>query len=299
MKLSLSARERIFASALILPCLLFVAVFAFYPIFYSLYLSLHRIILSLPGLKQPFVGLENYRQLLHDPVALHSLTNTFLFVFTSTFFEILFGLVIALIINRHFKGRGFVRAAVLVPWAIPTVVASQMWRFIFNDNYGLLNYLLFGSGVSSYKAWLADPFFAFSAIVVADVWKTSSFAALIILAGLQTIPEELYEAARIDGAGAWRRFRDITLPLIKPALLIALLFRTMDAFRVFDLVYVMTQGGPADSTNVLQFYGYKKIFAEGLMGYGSTISVLVFLVTFAVSLFYIRTIGSGLLQEKA
>jgi multiple sugar transport system permease protein len=299
MKLSLPARERIFAASLIMPCLLFVAVFAFYPILYSFYLSLHRIILSLPGLKQPFIGLANYRQLLHDSVALHSLANTFAFVFASTFFEILFGLIIALIINRHFRGRGIVRAAVLVPWAIPTVVASQMWRFIFNDNYGLLNYLLFGADVSGYKAWLADPFFAFAAIVAADVWKTSSFAALIILAGLQTIPDELYEAARIDGAGAWNRFRSITLPLIKPALLIALLFRTMDAFRVFDLVYVMTQGGPADSTNVLQFYGYKKIFAEGLMGYGSTISVLVFLVTLSVSLLYIRMTGSRILGEKA
>lgn len=299
MKLSLPVRERIFAASLILPCLLFVTVFAFYPILYSFYLSLHRIILSLPGLKQPFVGLANYGQLFHDPVALHSLMNTFAFVFTSTFLEILFGLVIALVINKHFRGRGIVRAAVLVPWAIPTVVASQMWRFIFNDNYGLLNYLVFGKHVSGYRAWLAHPFFAFSAIVVADVWKTSSFAALIILAGLQVIPDELYEAARIDGAGAWVRFRSITLPLIRPALLIALLFRTMDAFRVFDLVYVMTQGGPADSTNVLQFYGYKKIFAEGLMGYGSTISVLVFLVTFCVSLFYIKMTRSRLLRERA
>jgi multiple sugar transport system permease protein len=299
MKLSLPERERIFAAFLLLPCLLFVSVFAFYPILYSFYLSLHRIILSLPGLKRPFIGLENYRELFRDPVALHSLTNTFVFVFTSTFFEILFGLVIALIINRHFRGRGAVRAAVLVPWAIPTVVASQMWRFIFNDNYGLLNYLLFGANVPAYRAWLADPLFAFAAIVAADVWKTSSFAALLILAGLQTIPDELYDAARIDGAGAWRRFRSITLPLIKPALLIALLFRTMDAFRVFDLVYVITQGGPADSTNVLQFYGYKKIFAEGLMGYGSTISVLVFVVTLSVSLLYIRMTGSRLLKEKA
>jgi multiple sugar transport system permease protein len=139
---------------------------------------------------------------------------------------------------------------------------------------------------------------AFSAIIVADVWKTSSFAGLLILAGLQLIPDELYEAAKIDGANAWQRFSKITLPLIKPAILIALLFRTMDAFRVFDLVFVMTQGGPADSTNVLQFYGYKKIFAEGLMGYGSTISVLVFLVTFVISLFYIKVIGTKLFQEN-
>jgi multiple sugar transport system permease protein len=290
-KQSLIRRERIFALSLILPCFLFVIIFAFYPIIYSFYLSLHRIILTMPQIGKPFVGLENYRQLLHDRIAIHSLINTLLFVFVSTAFEILFGLIIALLINRSFRGRGMVRAAILVPWAIPTVVSSQMWRFIFNDKYGLLNYLLYGSDVSSYKAWLADPLYAFVAIVVADVWKTSSFAALLILAGLQTIPDELYESARIDGAGAWQQFRRITLPLVRPALLIALLFRTMDAFRVFDLVFVMTQGGPADSTNVLQFYGYKKIFAEGLMGYGSTISVIVFLISFVVALLYIRLVG--------
>ncbi len=299
MRISLSTREKVFAVSLIVPCFLFVTIFAFYPILYSFYLSLHKIIIGLPGLGQPFVWFENYRELIHDRIALHSMINTFLFVFTSTFFEILFGLIIALVINKHFRFRGLVRAAVLVPWAIPTVVSSQMWRFIFNDKYGLINYMIYSSNVAKYKAWLADPFFAFCAIVVADVWKTSSFAGLLILAGLQMIPDELYEAARIDGANAWQQFKKITLPLIKPALLIALLFRTMDAFRVFDLVFVMTQGGPADSTNVLQFYGYKKIFAEGLMGYGSTISVLVFVITFIIALAYIRMIGTRLFQEKA
>jgi multiple sugar transport system permease protein len=297
-KLSSLTRERIFASSLLIPCFLFVIAFAFYPIFYSLFLSLHEIILSLPYLGSPFVGLDNYKELLGDRVALHSLINTLVFVFATTILEILFGLVIALVINRHFKGRGIVRAAVLIPWAIPTVVSSQMWRFIFNDKYGLLNYILSGSNTSAYTAWLAHPATAFMAIVAADVWKTSSFAGLLILAGLQLIPDDLYEAAEIDGASSWQQFREITLPLIKPAILIALLFRTMDAFRVFDLVFVMTQGGPADSTNVLQFYGYKKIFAEGLMGYGSTISVLVFFITFIISLIYIRTIGTRLFHEK-
>jgi len=297
MKLSLIRRERIFAGALLAPCFLFVATFAFYPILYSFYLSLHKIILSLPYLGQPFVGLENYKELLHDRNALSSLLNTLAFVFATTFFEILFGLIIALVINQHFRGRGVVRAAVLIPWAIPTVVSSQMWRFIFNDKYGLFNYVLFGTDTSAYFAWLANPTTAFMAIVAADVWKTSSFAGLLILAGLQLIPDELYEAARIDGASSWQQFRKITLPLIKPALLIALLFRTMDAFRVFDLVFVMTQGGPADSTNVLQFYGYKKIFAEGLMGYGSTISVGVFLITLIISLIYIKVIGTKMFQK--
>jgi multiple sugar transport system permease protein len=298
MKLSLLARERIFGLSLLTPCFLLVIILAFYPILYSFYLSLHKIILGIPALGQPFTGLENYRELFHDRVAIHSMFNTFIFVFVTTFLEIFFGLIIALVINRHFRGRGLVRAAVLIPWAIPTVVSSQMWRFIFNDNYGLFNYIVFGANTSSYVAWLAHPVSAFSAIIVADVWKTSAFAGLLILAGLQTIPDELYEAAKIDGASTWQQFQKITLPLLKPALLIALLFRTMDAFRVFDLVFVMTQGGPADSTNVLQFYGYKKIFAEGLMGYGSTISVFVFAIVFIVAMIYIKVIGTRLFEER-
>ncbi len=291
-------REQRFAYGLIFPCFAFVTVFAFYPILYSFYLSMNRLVIGLPTLGRKWVWFENYRDLFLDGVAIHCLINTIVFVLLSTFCELLFGLVIALIIHEKFRGRGLVRAAVLVPWALPTVVASQMWRFIFNDKYGLMNLLLFGSDVSDYRAWLAHPVSAFLAIVVADVWKTSSFSALLILAGLQTIPDELYEAARMDGANAWQRFTQITLPLIRPSLLIALLFRTMDAFRVFDLVFVMTQGGPADSTNVLQFYGYKKIFAEGLLGYGSTISVLAFLITFMMSLVYIRVMGTRFFNQR-
>ncbi len=298
MRLSLLNRERLFGNALLVPSLLCVLLFAFYPIGYSLYLSLHQVIIGLPGLGQPFIGFDNYSTLLRDRVAVSSLWKTLGFVFTSVFFEILFGLVIALIIHERFKGRGFVRAAVLVPWAIPTVVSSQMWRFLFNDKYGFINYVFFGSDISRYQAWLASPWWAFSAIVTADVWKASAFAGLLILAGLQTIPEDLYEAAKIDGAGPWERFSRITFPMIRPALLVALLFRTMDAFRIFDLVFVMTQGGPADATNVLQFYGYKKIFAEGQMGYGSAISVLVFTVSFIVALMYIRMVGTRVLEGK-
>jgi len=299
MRRTLLQRERAFGGCLVAPAMVIVAVFALYPIAYSFYLSFHRIVLGLPGLGQPFVGLENYANLLRDRVALGSLGNTFLFVGTSVFLELVFGLVIALVIHEKFRGRGLVRAAVLVPWAIPTVVSSQMWRFIFNDKYGFLNYLLYGSDVSTYRAWLADPVFAFAAIVAADVWKASAFAGLLILAGLQGIPDELYEAARLDGAGRWRRFTRITLPLLRPAILVAMLFRTMDAFRVFDLVFVMTQGGPADATNVLQFYGYKKIFAEGFMGYGSAISALVFVICFVVALLYIKAVGTRLFREAA
>jgi multiple sugar transport system permease protein len=174
-----------------------------------------------------------------------------------------------------------------------------MWRFIFNDRYGFFNYLLFGDAAQFYWAPLAEPGLALLSIMVADIWKTSSFAGLIILAGLQGIPQDLYEAASIDGAHTWQKFRHVTLPMIKPALLLALLFRTIDALKVFDLVFVMTQGGPADTTNVLQFYGYKKIFAEGMIGYGSAIAVTVFLLSLLLSILYIRLLGSGLLRKES
>jgi multiple sugar transport system permease protein len=280
-----------FYLVLLAPVVAVLIVFVAAPIAQSIYFSFHRIILGLPQLESPFVGLENYRELLKDPVAHHSLWITLVFVGLTTFFELVIGLLLALLIHQHFKGRGALRACVLIPWAIPTVVSAQMWRFLFNDAYGMINYAVYGAATHSYIPWLAEPVTALSALVVADVWKTSSFAALLILAGLQVIPAELYQAAEVDGAGAWRRFWCVTWPLIRPALLIALLFRTIDAFRVFDLAFVMTQGGPADATNVLQLYGYKKMFVEGWMGYGSAISVCVFGMVLILAIFYVRTAG--------
>lgn len=279
----------------LLPSLLFVLVFSLYPIIESFRLSSYRLILTLPWLGQKFVGWENYRDLLTDPVALDSLMTTLVFVIVTAPLEVTLGLCMALVLNEAFKGRGLLRALVLVPWAMPTAVASQMWRFVFNDRYGVFNYLFFGDATQFYLAPLADPRLAPMAIMVADIWKTSSFAALIILAGLQTIPDELYEAASVDGASQWQKFRHITLPMVRPALLIAFLFRTIDALRVFDLVFVMTQGGPADATNVLQFYGYKKSFAEGMIGYGSTIAVLVFFISLLLSIVYMRLLGARIL----
>jgi ABC-type sugar transport system permease subunit len=283
----------------LLPSCAFVALFTLYPILESFRLSFYRSILTLPWLGQKMVGWENYGDLLTDPVALQALQTTLMFVAVTVPSELLLGLGMALVMNEAFRGRGLLRAIVLVPWAIPTVVSSQMWRFIFNDRYGLFNFVFFGADTARYLAPLADPHFALLAIMAAEIWKTAPFAALIILAGLQTIPEEVYEAASIDGATRWQKFRHVTLPLIWPALLLALLFRTIDALRVFDLVFVMTQGGPADATNVLQFYGYKKTFAEGMIGYGSTIAVTVFLISLVLALAYLRTLRSGTVEGTA
>jgi multiple sugar transport system permease protein len=283
----------------VLPSLIFVSLFTLYPILESFRLSFYRLILTLPWLGQRWVGWENYLDLWTDPVAMQSFRTTLLFVGITVPFELLFGLGMALVMNEVFRGRGVLRAVVLIPWAIPTVVSSQMWRFTFNDRYGLFNLILFGDQTARYLAPLADPHLAMGAIIVAEIWKTAPFAALIILAGLQTIPDELYEAASIDGASQWQKFRHITLPLLKPALLLALLFRTIDALRVFDLVFVMTQGGPADATNVLQFYGYRKTFAEGMIGYGSAIAVCVFLLSLLLSLVYLRMLRASRLKGSA
>lgn len=294
----MTRKDRTLYLILLAPVILFLGLFIAAPIGRSVFLSLHRIIIGLPQLLTPFVGLENYKELLADPVARHSFGVTAIFVATTTFFELLIGLLLALLIHRRFPGRGALRACILIPWAIPTVVSAQMWRFLFNDAYGMVNYVAFGSETSAYIPWLALPGWALSAIIAADVWKTSSFAALLILAGLQIIPDELYQAARVDGAAPMKRFWHITWPLIKPAILVALLFRTIDAFRVFDLAFVMTQGGPADATNVLQLYGYKKMFVEGWMGYGSAISVCVFVMVLCLAVVYVRLAGRRLLEAK-
>jgi multiple sugar transport system permease protein len=280
----------------LLPSFIFVGLFALYPIFESFRLSFYRSILTLPWLGQKSVGWENYIDLFTDPVAAQSLRITLILAVVSIPLELVIGLGMALIMNEVFQGRGLLRAIVLIPWAIPTVVSSQMWRFIFNDRYGLFNFLLFGGDVSRYLAPLADPTLAPMTIIVAEVWKTAPFVALILLAGLQSIPDDLYEAASIDGANPWQKFCHVTLPLISPALLLALLFRTIDALRVFDLVFVMTQGGPADATNVLSFYGYKKTFAEGMIGYGSAIAVGIFLISLTLSLTYLRLFQASRLE---
>jgi len=291
-------RDQHFYLALLFPVIAVLLSFIAMPILHSLFLSFHRIIIGLPQLKNPFVGLENYQELLNDPVARHSFWITVIFVGTTTFFELMIGILLALLIHHRFPGRGALRACVLIPWAIPTVVSAQMWRFLFNDAYGVVNYAVFGTEITKYIPWLALPPTALLSIIVADIWKTSSFAALLILAGLQVIPEELYQAAKVDGAVAWRRFLHITWPLIRPALLVALLFRTIDAFRVFDLAFVMTQGGPADATNFLQLYGYKKMFVEGWMGYGSAISVCIFIIVLFLAVTYVRMVGRRLLEAR-
>ncbi len=268
------------------PSLALLCAVTVYPVFYVLWLSLHRKHLVF-GVSE-FLGLENYSNLLHDERFWNALKNTAYFTAASVSIELALGLGIAVLMNRAFRLKGLMRAIVLIPWAVPTVVSARMWEWLYNTDFGLINYVL-GAKVN----WLGSTFWALNAAVFMDVWKTTPFVAIILMAGLQTIPEELYRAAKVDGAGPWATFRDVTLPLLKPVILVVLIFRTLDAFRVFDAIYVLTGGGPAQSTETLSIYAYKVLFQTLRFGYGSAISVMVFLSVAIISVFYIRVLSRG------
>jgi multiple sugar transport system permease protein len=271
-------------SFLVLPALVLLVVLAIVPVLGAFWQSLFH---ERTGEPARWAGLGNYARFFRDEEARGALAFTLFFVGASVTLELLAGLGIALVLSAHFRGRGLVRAAILVPWAIPGVVASWIWRYVFDDYSGLLTYL---SGTS----WLSHPVWSKVAIILGDVWKTTPFTALLLLAGLQDIPEELHEAARVDGASAWRRFTHVTLPLLRPALLLALLFRTIDAFRVFDFVFVLTQGKMG--TSVLQFLGYKAFFDQGDLGYGSAISTIVFGMVALTAVFYLKVVRTRLME---
>jgi multiple sugar transport system permease protein len=271
----------------VLPALSVILLIALFPLAWTVWESLHLHDLRMPWLGQPFVGLDNYVEIAGDPRFWGALGHTLFFTAATVSLELLLGLFLALAMNRSFRGRGLVRAAVLVPWAIPTVVSAKLWAWLFNPDYGLINRLLPGQDIN----WLGVPGYALHAAILVDVWKTTPFMALLILTGLQGISEDIYKAARVDGASRWRSFVSITLPLLKPAILLALLFRTLDAFRVFDAIFVLTEGGPANTTETLSIYAYKTLMRAGNFGYGSMLSVMTFLCVVGLSLVYIRLLG--------
>ncbi len=250
-------------------------------------------------LESNFVGLAHYADYLKDARMWRSLWNTTLFTVVSVSLELVFGLGIALLINRSFRGRGLIRATVLVPWAIPTAVAAMMWRFLYDGQSGVIAHYFEQLNIIPDASWLLSTSAGgMVSIILADVWKTTPYMALLLLAGLQTIPTSLYEAANVDGANKWQQFWRITLPLLKPAILVALLFRTLDAFRVFDLIYVLTGGGPANATESISVYAYKTLFAQQNFGEGSTLSVIVFICVAIISFIYVKLIGSDLFEGR-
>jgi ABC-type sugar transport system permease subunit len=277
---------------LVVPALASIGAVSVYPVFLGVWLSFRDTTLASPI--DNFVGLGNYLQLFSDSQFWNAWTHTIQFTCTSTLLETLIGLIIALVLCQRFRGRGIVRAAMLVPWAIPTVVTSKMFGWLFDGQNGIVNYLLRSVALIRHNVdWYGSPDFALTTIIIADVWKTTPFMALLLIAGLQTIPESLSEASTIDGANAWQRFWYVRLPLLAPTLLIASMFRALDAFRIFDLVYVLTGGGPADSTEVLSTLTYKNLFSALQVGYGSSLSTAMFMTEVLIAVIF----GSFLLRK--
>ncbi|RSK26641.1 sugar ABC transporter permease [Bacillus sp. HMF5848] len=246
-----------------------------------------------------FIGFTHYINNLTDLRMWKALGNTMVFTISSVAVELVLGLAIAILINKSFKGRGLVRAAILIPWAIPTAVSAKMWKFLYDGQNGIIAKYFADLGLIDRMAdLLTTPTGAMFSVIFSDVWKTTPYMALLLLAGLQTIPGSLYEAASIDGAGKWKQFMNVTLPLLKSSLLVALLFRTLDAFRVFDLIYVLTGGGPANSTETISILAYKVMFAQTNFGEGSALAVIVFICVAIISVFYIKFLGADLVSDN-
>jgi multiple sugar transport system permease protein len=278
--------ERRLAAYMVGPSLIMIALVAAYPIGYAVWLSLNEYSVRVAGLSR-WAGLSNYTEVLGDAAFWEAFRTTFIFTIASVGLETLLGLAMALIMHSAFRGQGLLRTVVLVPWATLTVVTAMMWRSIFESPFGLVNSLL-----GTDTPWLGSEPEALIVMIIADVWKTAPFMALLLLAGLQVIPGDIYEAAKVDGATAWQRFLRITLPLLMPALLVALIFRTLDALRIFDLPFVLTRG--AFGTDTLSLISYETFQQDRILGQGSAMAVITFLVVMAVSFLYIRLVGGNL-----
>ncbi|MDQ3739555.1 MAG: sugar ABC transporter permease [Actinomycetota bacterium] len=279
--------ERKLAWMLCAPAIFLMLLVTAYPIVYALILSMREVDLRFPE-EGGFVGLDNYMTVLGSGLWWKVLGNTAFITVVSVAIELVLGMIIALVMHRAIFGRGAVRTAVLIPYGIVTVVAAFAWYYAFEPGSGFVNNLPL---VSKDASSLTDTFGSYAVIIATEVWKTTPFMALLLLAGLTTIDEGLYEAARVDGANAWQRFTKITLPLMKPAIAVALLFRTLDAFRVFDSIFVMTRG--AQDTQSVSILGYDQLISRLNLGLGSAVSVLIFLMVLLIAFLFVKGFGAS------
>jgi multiple sugar transport system permease protein len=276
--------DNAFGALLLTPAFLFVACLAIYPIFRVIWLSFHTQNLG-TELHPQFSGVGNYVRLWNDGHYFTAMRTTAIFTFFAVTFELFLGMGAALLLNETFRGRSLARAAALVPWALPTAVLALAWKWVFNDQFGVFNDLLLRAHVISHPiAWLGKPATAMFALVFADVWKTTPFMTILLLAGLQNIPADLYEAGQIDGARSIGSFRHITLPLLAPSIALALLFRSLQSFGIFDLPFVMTGGGPGGSTETIGMYTYNTYLRYLDFGYGSSMIVATSVVMGIIAL---------------
>lgn len=246
-----------------------------------------------------FIGFKGYKQVFSDNRIGIALWNTSFFTVLSVFLELVLGLGLALVLNKTIFGQGMIRTASLIPWAIPTAVAALMWSYLFNGSSGIVAHFFEALGlVDKSQDLLLSGSGAMASTILADVWKTTPYMALLLLAGLQNISHSLYEAASIDGANKVQSFFRVTLPLLKPSILVALLFRTLDAFRVFDLIYVLTGGGPGGKTETLSIYAYKVMFGQTNFGYGSIIVMIMFLCVAFIAILFVKFLGANLMEKN-
>jgi len=278
-KISRLGSEARLGWSLVAPALSVIALIAIFPLGWTFWESLHLHELRMPWLGEPFIGLANYVEIAKDPRFWAALGHTAFFTVVSISLELLIGLFLALAMNRVFRGRGFVRAAVLVPWAIPTVVAALLWRFIFESQGGIANALMIRSGILQQPmVWFIQTWTAWVPVILADVWKTTPFVALLLLAGLQNIDESVNEAAALDGATEWRKFRYITVPMIRPTLFTVVTLGLIGTWPVFDQIYVGTKGSPLNTTLTPAFLSFSSSFNSNEWGVGAAIAFILFAI---------------------
>jgi multiple sugar transport system permease protein len=282
-------RQHVLAGVLLAPTLIILILFIAYPFALGLWLAVTDKVVGRPG---NFVGLENFRVNLNDAIFLRAFQNTFIYTFIATFFKLVLGMVTALLLNHHFRFKRIVRAGMLLPWIIPTVLSTLAWQWMFDSTFSVFNWMLLNAGLISRRIlWLGDGVLAMGCLIAVNVWRGMPFFAITLLAGLQTVNPDLHEAAEIDGANAWQRFWRVTLPLIKPIMLVVVLFSMISTFADFQLIYVLTRGGPYSSTHVFGTYAYEIAMRAAKLGQGASISLSLFpflLVVIVFQLWYIR-----------
>ncbi len=282
--------ERLYPFGSVLPALLVIVLFTIYPVFYALRSSLFQYVLTKPN-SHPFVGLKNFSDAITSYYFKTSLINTGMYTLAAVVGVMVFGVLVALLLNTKLRSVNVLKIIILLPWAIPAVVAGLMWKWILNADFGILSGVLYAVGaIKTYIPFLADPLLAKISLVLAHIWKEGPLAAIFVLAGLQLIPDEFYEAARIDGGGGVTVFRFITLPLLRPILLVVLVYETMTAILTFDIVYVLTGGGPADSTSLISWFAYAEIFKFLNLGAGIALSIIIALITLVLIILYMRAL---------
>lgn len=287
-KIKVKKRNKYFPQLLISPSFIIIFGVFIVPIVYSLVTSVCHYNMAERAFE--FVGLKNYAAMFADKYFLNSMKLTLVFTVLSVFFEIALGIGIAVVLNQKFFGRGFVRGLMILPWALPSVVNAVMWKWILNGNYGVLNALLMKIGILSEPyVWLGQQKSAFVCMLIVNIWKETPYVVLLTIAALANIPDDVYEAAKIDGANSWKSFWTITLPMIKPVVLILTITKTIWALQTFDLVHILTAGGPAAGTELLSFYIHKNTFKFLDFGYGSAMSYTLAIICFVLTLIYIKS----------